>query len=161
MINWIARPERHSESNRRCVDSGECRLLAGIRRQLADENCVRQAAEHRRQAACASQAKETAPGNTGAVLSLILLVTAETELGKLRLSFLYPYPGHRLAVRPVGHIAHLAADPGIESARDVCRRHRLAVHPVRPVGHIAHLAAEPGIESARDVCYLRRRQPHR
>src|SRR6266566_202516 len=131
----------------------ELRLLAGIRRQLADENCVRQAAEHRRQAACAPQAKETAPGNTGAVLSLILLVTAETELGKFRLSFLYPYPGHRLAVRPVGHIAHPAADPGIESARDVCPRHRLAVQPVRPVGHIAHLAAEPGIESARDVCH--------
>jgi hypothetical protein len=24
MINWIARPERHSESNRRCVDSASC-----------------------------------------------------------------------------------------------------------------------------------------
>src|SRR2546430_15929622 len=103
----------------------------------------------------------SAPGESRAVLSLILLVTAETELGKFRLSFLYPYPGHRLAVRPVGHIAHPAADPGIESARDVCPRHRLAVHPVRPVGHIAHLAAEPGIESARDRCHHRRRQPHR
>src|SRR5438477_9313675 len=135
----------------------ERRLLAGIRRQ---------AAEPRRQAACAPQAKETAPGNTGAVLSLILLVTAETELGKFRLSFLYPYPGHRLAVRPVGHIAHLAAEPGIESARDVCHRHRLAVHPVRPVGPVGpvgrtvRLAADPGIEAARDVC-PRRRQPHR
>src|SRR5881394_415641 len=109
----------------------ERRLLACIRRQLADENCVRQAAEHRRQAACAPQAKETAPGNTGAVLSLILLVTAETELGKFRLSFLYAYP-----------------------------RHRLAVRPVRPVGRTVRLAADPGIEAARDVC-PRRRQPHR
>src|SRR5205823_12230316 len=103
----------------------ERRLLAGIRRQ---------AAEHRRQAACAPQAKETAPGNTGAVLSLILLVTAETELGKFRLSFLYPYPGHRLAVHPV--------------------------RPVGPVGRTVRLAADPGIEAARDVC-PRRRHPHR
>src|SRR5438874_3243290 len=119
----------------------ERRLLAGIRRQLADENCVRQAAEHRRQAACAPQAKETAPGNTGAVLSLILLVTAEMELGKFRLSFLYPYPGHRLAVRPVGPLAHVAAAPGIESAPDVDPARLLSLHPLRPVGSVGRTVA--------------------
>src|SRR5438874_10581259 len=110
----------------------ERRLLAGIRRQLA---------EHRRQAACAPQAKETAPGNTGAVLSLILLVTAEMELGKFRLSFLYPYPGHRLAVRPVGPLAHVAAAPGIESAPDVDPARLLSLHPLRPVGSVGRTVA--------------------
>src|SRR6266567_1972802 len=69
---------------------GERRQLACIRRQLADENCVRQATEHRRQAACAPQAKETAPGNTGAVLSLILVSYCGDGVGEV--SPFFPLP---------------------------------------------------------------------
>jgi hypothetical protein len=55
MISGIARPERCSTSTEGARYSGERRLPACIRRQLADEICVRPAAEPRRQAACAPQ----------------------------------------------------------------------------------------------------------
>src|SRR5205085_12548245 len=93
----------------RGVQAASLHSSAACRRKLCSAGC------RTPQASCLrSPSERNGPGNTGAVLSLILLVTAETELGKFRLSFLYPYPGHRLAVRPVGHIAHLAAEPGIE-----------------------------------------------
>src|SRR5882724_2478847 len=71
-------------------------------------------------------------------------------MGTFRLFFLYPYPGHRLVVRPVGHIAHPAAGPEIEFARDVCHHHRPA--------HSRHSATQAGsflVGGSLYVCRLR------
>jgi hypothetical protein len=68
-----------------------------------------------------------------AVAIEFLLVTAEAELGKKsRLSF--PYPGHP-RVRLAGQVVHLvAAEPGIEFARDACHQHACSRHSATRAG---------------------------
>ena len=130
MINWIARPERHSESNRRCVDSGERRLPACIRRQLACRRKLCSAGCRTPQASCLRS-----PAKTGSTIDYFVSRSPAVPSGDR--SFLRQQIQSRASNRHLHAVKSPSPDRWLARVRDAVWRYR-SRRQQRPSQHVAN-----------------------